>query len=812
MKHFLLCTLLLFSATAVCAQQKGTLVGNVIDADSRDQLPGAVITIAPAASPDKKQYFSTGTGGALTIPPLTYGSYKLTVSFLGYEQIDKTVKVAAAKVNVGTIELKSSARLDAVVTVAHAIRASQRGDTISYNAGSFRVASDADVEGLLEKMPGLTVTDGTIEVQGEQVQKIFVDGKEFFGDDPQTAIKSLPAEAVDRVEVFDKLSDAAEFSGMDDGEGYKAINIITKKNMRQGIFGKVYGGYGYDFAANSDQNKYLIGGSASLFSGDSRLTLLGLFNNVNQQNFSFDDILGVSGQTQGGGGNRSARQYMVRPQSGIAKVNSIGLNYSDSWGKENQITFTGSYFFNTTTTTNNSETDRWNEAPLPIDTLFTRGYSLTKNTNHRFNARFEWKISPNQDLLIRPRFNYQVNDPYSTTDGWQFGQSGISRTDNFNDGLRHGYNLNVLAVYRTKLGKPGRTLTLFGSVMHNSRTRNANSYSNVMPMDTVDMPSLLPDGSEVPWDWDPANYTLLRYLRNLQPSNETNLQGGITYTEPVGQYEQLSFQYQINNDVQHGNQDSYVTADDNYDIEGLMPDPDLSNNSRSAYTTHRVGPGFRYAHNKNTLVLNANYQYATLDGNILQSGANQKINHGYSNFTYFAMARLNFNPQNTLRIYARSYTDNPGAWNGTTDMSVKIKWRNTTGTPYAASSSHSSEGSLSAADAFYACPVAQGTGVTAVKTWATVYGKFNAEGLDTAAKQTAAKQAFWSVAWNGADNIIGENLKSGKLYVVNIELKGRADVGSGYKEDPTVETLSQELAITLEQAAWTYSPHTKIYE
>ena len=145
-------------------------------------------------------------------------------------------------------------------------------------------------------MPGITVSDGTVEAQGESVKKIFVDGKEFFGEDVTTAIKSLPAQAVDRIEVYNKLSDAAEFSGMDDGEGYKALNIVTHANMRQGQFGKLYAGYGYDADTKTEaRNKYVIGGNANIFSGDSRVSVIGLFNNINQQNFSFEDILGVSG-------------------------------------------------------------------------------------------------------------------------------------------------------------------------------------------------------------------------------------------------------------------------------------------------------------------------------------------------------------------------------------------------------------------------------------------------------------------------------------------------------------------------------------
>lgn len=178
-------------------------------------------------------------------------------------------------------------------------------------------------------MPGITVTDGTVEAQGEEIKKVFVDGKEFFGEDVTTAIKSLPAQAVERIEVYNKLSDAAEFSGMDDGEGYKAINIVTRENMRQGQFGKLYAGFGYDADTRTeDRFKYIAGGNVNIFNRDSRISIIGLFNNVNQQNFSFEDILSVSGNT---GGRHGVGQYMVRPQSGVATVNALGVNYSDTW-------------------------------------------------------------------------------------------------------------------------------------------------------------------------------------------------------------------------------------------------------------------------------------------------------------------------------------------------------------------------------------------------------------------------------------------------------------------------------------------------
>ena len=656
MKRILLTTLLTFCAAAAFAQ-RGSVTATVVNADTGESVAGAVLIVSPVKTPEKQQGFTSAFKGAVSMPSLAYGEYKLSVSFIGYNNLDTTFRVSAPKLNLGVLKLKPGVQIETVVKEAKALRTSQKGDTVSYNAGAFKVVADADVEGLLKKMPGITVTDGTVEAQGETVKKIFVDGKEFFGEDVTTAIKSLPAEAVDRVEVYNKLSDAAEFSGMDDGEGYKALNIVTRPGMRQGQFGKLYAGFGYDADTETeDKFKYIAGGNANIFSGDSRISLIGLFNNVNQQNFSFEDILGVSGS--GGGGRRgSVGQYMMRPQSGVATVNAIGINYSDSWGKRDQVTFQGSYFFNNTNTENRSTVEKWYEAPMRLDTLMTNGYSDTKGYNHRFNARLEWKISENQNLMIRPRFSYQSNDPWSRTTGWQYGApadggSGYSRTDNFSDALRHGYNVGTSAVYRAKLGKNGRTITLDGSFSYSDNTNNSNSWSNVLGT-LPDRPAIDPATGV----WNPENYTELRYLRNLAPSSSYSLRGSLTYTEPVAKYAQVSFQYRVSYNSQERDKRSYITGDD-FSIAGLTPDRSLSNSYESGYLTQSVGPGFRFSKERNTFIANVYYQRSALDGQIVRDDA-EKIKHAYNNVTYFMMGQLNINRENSLRLFVSSYTDSP---------------------------------------------------------------------------------------------------------------------------------------------------------
>ena len=204
----LILTIICAAVTIAAHAESGKVSLTVTDAANDQGIAGAVIEITPADDAEKKSYFTSGYEGATTISGLEYGEYKMVISFLGYEDKEYTFKIEAATTDLGRIAItESTTKIETVVKEVKTMRTSQKGDTVSYNAEAFKVAADADVEGLLKKMPGITVTDGTVEAQGEEVKKIFVDGKEFFGEDVSTAIKSLPAEAVKNIEVYNKLRD-----------------------------------------------------------------------------------------------------------------------------------------------------------------------------------------------------------------------------------------------------------------------------------------------------------------------------------------------------------------------------------------------------------------------------------------------------------------------------------------------------------------------------------------------------------------------------------------------------------------------------
>ena len=669
-----LVTMLMIAAIPVMAQS-GKVTARIVDGETKEGIIGAIMEVRKVNSQSAGRHSVSGAEGKVTVTGLTPGDYTATITFIGYAT--QSIKVTLTQnADLGVVELMPEAvAIDAVVKEVQALRTSQNGDTVAYNASAFKVAADADVEGLLKKMPGITISNGQVEAQGEQVKKIFVDGKEFFGEDVSTALNSLPAQAVDRIEVFNKLSDNAEFSGMDDGEGYKAINIVTHSNMRQGVFGKVYAGYGYqpdidgspaelDFNNTgvydsqvsdvTSHHKFNLGGNVNIFQGSSRVSVIGLFNNVNQQNFSFEDILGVTGGGQGGHGGmgRGVGQYMVRPQSGVARVGSIGVQYSDSWGEGDKVKLNGSYFYNDTKTRNKSLLERWYETPSPDDELIQEGESESHNYNHRLNVRLDWSINKNMSLMSRTNFSFQGNDPYSQQYGEQWGESADKKglpyemiyngTDasSYSRGLRFSEFLQ----YRVKLGKDGRTITVDGRYsIRNTPKSVTNSYSNLATIYDAALGTATPD---------------IRYVSALAPQGETDISANVTYTEPVAKNAQVSMQYRFDMENQDINKLAYITGAD-YDITGLAPDASLSSLTDSRSMEHRVGPGFRYAKNRNTFIANVYYQHSTLDG--LVKGEN--IKRDYDHVTYFMMGNIAFNPENSIRIFVNSYTHNPDVRN-----------------------------------------------------------------------------------------------------------------------------------------------------
>lgn len=682
-QHFCTCVLasvlsvfLFLSPDILSAQTRSLVSLRTVDASTGKSVMGAVIEVYSVDNPSKKRYYTTGADGVCVFGAAV-GKNRLEITFLGYEDYRKTIEVGTQKLELGNIRLKESATaIDAVVKEAKQLQTSQNADTLIYNASAFKVAADADAEGLIKKMPGIVVENGAVEAQGETVKKVYVDGQEFFGDDVTTAIKTLPAEAIDKVEVFNKLSDEAEFAGIDDGEGFMALNFVTKKHMRNGTFGKIYAGLGYEPDADklSFNPKYIAGGNVNYFHGKSRFSGIGLFNNVNQQNFSFEDIVGVSGATAKNA-NQSVGQYMVRPQDGVATVNSLGFNYSDVWGRKQGVKFQSSYFFNHTGTKNLEQNDTWYEDPSPYGTRHGETLSDARNMNHRLNTRLDWKISRNQALMNRFNVSYQGHRPTAASEGFVNGDTdfsvpagssyqGLAYSASSKNNRMRGINLHEFLQYRVRLGKPGRTLTIDGKFSCRSTSSLVRSSQNSVSAIRYTDPeyAVLYDKYFIQGSWrdmfsDPILYDP-EYQLKRTPFSSWQLRGSISYYEPITRNLRFTMQYRVGFRHQDKHQNAWYCSDDTYTETGALVNDAMTMSYLTEHMSHRIGPGLRYSKKKTTLSASVYYTHQKLNTSIVGMQGDE-IDRKYDNFLYFAHAKIAINSNNNLRLYFRSSVDAP---------------------------------------------------------------------------------------------------------------------------------------------------------
>lgn len=626
-KLLILLGCVLLSSAGAFAQGKGSIAATLRDAKTNEGINGAVIELTNTKD-GSQLYYTSGYKGIIDIKRLAPATYKMAISFLGYKTHTEEVKVADKEINLGIIKLKEDATIMDNIEVTGYMRTSQKGDTISYNASAFKTARDASTEGLLSKMPGITInSDGTVNAQGEEVGKVLVDGKEFFGEDVATTIKTIPAEMVSKIEVFDKLSDKAEFTGLDDGEGYKAINIVTNIGKKRSVFGKVYGSYGYP-------DKYNVGGNANIFGGDEKISIIAMANNINQLNFSFEDIVGATGGGGGGhGGGRSARRFMVQPISGISTVQSAGLNYANVWDK---LELQGSYFINHSTTHNLNTTDKTSIGSNDYsEDSKSQSESNSENWNHRLNMRLDYKINDAQSIMVRAMGSVQQYD--NLTEGSELISNGITGEalkdmTSVNAPESTGLYGNIFALYRARLGKPGRTITL--NTRANWNTSNhiqETTYTYTLPTDSL-------------------------YNSIIDRATGSNsIRGEVTYTEPLSEKAQIDIEYEMRHNLNNQDKGTQVFING---IEDTTLGTLLSNISESGYTTQRIGPAINFSSEKTKFNFRVNYQYSTLE-NVQSLPQMEPVNYDFNDFTYQGNLTVNFNKTNTLRVRTHSRTNNP---------------------------------------------------------------------------------------------------------------------------------------------------------
>lgn len=569
-------------------------------------------------------------------------SFIIKVSSLGYTTVFKTIHTTTIPLTLSPFILKStSTNLKEVTVEAKQTIATQNGDTTSYNANAFKVNKDATAEDLVTKMPGVTITDGKVQAQGEEVKKVLVDGKQFFGDDANAVLKNLPAEVIDKVQVFDKKSDQAQFTGFDDGDNQKTINIVTKAQFRNGVFGKVYGGYGYE-------DKYKSGGVLNYFKEKRRLTVLGQSNNINEQNFSSEDLAGVMISGGGGRGGRgrggqggapqnNADNFTVGTSNGINTTSSFGLNYSDKWSKKTDIT--GSYFFNWTK--NNALSALRQQYVLGENNglIYTENNnSQSDNFNNRVNIKLEHKFDSLNQITLQPKLSFQNYSSEKKLNGGNVKlDAQLSNIDNTNRSSNKSYNISIPVLYRHAFLKKGRTFSLNVSptITKNKGLNNLNSLNQYY-------------------------YTLLISDSLNQEAesykNGTSIIGNISYTEPAGKNGAFLLGY---NTSYTDNYSSKKTYDyDLYQYSYSQLDSLLTNVSGNTYQAHSGSAGYRFQKEKFNFSVNTAYQWAQLSKQ-QEIPASVTLTKKFESILPSAQFQYKFSKKNNLRINYRTSNNAP---------------------------------------------------------------------------------------------------------------------------------------------------------
>jgi hypothetical protein len=587
MKRLVLIFAFVLSCTVLHAQF--IITGVVTDSLDNSTIVGVNLFLRDVLDTTYLRGTNTDVDGQFQFKSIKPGKYNLKITYIGYSTIERTFSVNASNINLGPIVMSQGATtLKALTITGETIPVEQKGDTIQYSASSFKVNQDASAEDLITKMPGITSDETGVKSQGESVRQVLVDGKRFFGDDAAIALKNLPAEIIDKIEVFDRLSEQSQFTGFDDGQSQRTINIVTRKGMNNGEFGKVH-------AAITQNERYIVGGNVNSFKGNRRMSLLALSNNINQQNFSNEDLLGVTGNSPGGDNNRGrgrgGNNFLVGQQKGISTTHAGGLNYSNEWGKKAEVS--GSYFFN------RSDNDRYSDLVrryIARDSglLYTENNNaFSKNTNHRLNIRFEYNIDSANSIIFTPRLSMQFNDSESSTQSTSsIAENLVNAVDKINSGGNFGYDFSGNVLFRHRFKKRGRSFSWGVNMDVNDRDGDSYLYSI----------NELYDQEE----------TAIIDQRTDNVSDGATYSSNASYTEPVGKFGQVQLNYTASLSKNDSDKRTYdLVTDETETLEEL--NTRLTNVFRNDYLRNRGGISYRYnQRRKLNAMAGLNFQHGKL--------------------------------------------------------------------------------------------------------------------------------------------------------------------------------------------------------
>ena len=555
-KFYFFVTLFLLSVFALSAQSdvSRSITGELFSESTQEPIPQANIRVLQKSDSTFITGKASDLDGRFSIP-VRNGSYILQVSYIGYNDLFEDVEVSSSTpvVNLGRLTMSDdNILLSETVVTAKAAEIVVKGDTLEYNADSYKVTESAVVEDLLKKMPGVEVdNEGNITVNGRAITKILVDGEEFFSDDPKVASKNLPANMVEKLQVLERRSEMAQMTGFDDGDEENVINLTVRPGMKEGLFGSAFAGYG-------SKDRYEGNVMVNYMKNNDQYTVLGGINNTNNAGFS---DLGTA--MFGGMGGRGGRGGMFGGSNGISTSGNIGGNFSKEFSSKFKLGGNVRYGYTDTEVISDVFTQNILSAGNTLEDEFNRSNNMSENFH--MDLRLEWDPNEYTKLIFRPNASIYDN---SRTETGQFNTVEEGTLDNINDGHSEyfsegkGSDVGGRLDFSRKIGDDGRVISaqLRGNIGNSensgSSVSETNYYRGTRPDDIIDQ-------------------------RFTNINDNSSWRGYISYVEPIGNNNFIQLAYQYRQNLSLSDRDTRteeVPGSGNYNVLDSLYSKRLDNN------------------------------------------------------------------------------------------------------------------------------------------------------------------------------------------------------------------------------------------
>lgn len=638
------------SAFAQSGSGRATVTGTVLDGGDKSPVMQATVQILSLKDSTMVKGNVSDLDGnfALSVRP---GKYLLKISYIGYTTFFRQIEMTRNKprLNVGNIELQADAiMLGEAVVVAQAPEVTAAEDTLVYNSSAYRVPEGSALEELVKKLPGAEVDEnGKITINGKEIKKIMIDGKEFFADDPNIAMKNLPVNIIDKVRAYDKQSDLARATGIDDGEEETVLDLSVKPGMNKGWFGNA------DLAAGTE-DRYSGKIMLNRFWGDNQFTVIGSMNNVNDQGYP------------GGGG-----RFRWGGQNGLTAIKMGGFNFSTTSEK---LETGGSVNFNYKDADIISK--QASETFVSSDnSSFQNALIAQRNKNTALTAdfRIEWRPDTMTMLLVRPRLSYGDTDNTESSNSGTFNAEPQNTTDELIAAIQEGnltdlmaeenivntiirnslskssdFNVGGSVMFNRRLGKAGRNINFRGTYNYTNSSSEQFSTSETEYFQMTDEERL-----EI----------LNRYIST--PTLNNNFSARVSYSEPIFKGGFLQFSYNFQYRYSTTDNSTYTmpndwTIDNGYGGEytGVL-DKENSKSAHYTYYNHQAELALRWIREKMRLNVGVSFQPQKTELSYKKGDLDTVTVRNVFNFTPTLDFRYKFNKTSQLRINYRGRSSQP---------------------------------------------------------------------------------------------------------------------------------------------------------